>query len=199
MNKPRWGSIVLSVWLVFVFVLTMQIGTPRSFAWFDFKLPTSAEPSNRIQRLELARALNGEIRKIYDAIPNLRPDEKRWLDDEMNSDNVNRKLKAVQSKEYTVQQAKKQVGTFKSITEMLVQGKYEDQRKEVILWLGIAAGLMSYAFSSNISELVQSKAVTIDGESRYGELNFMLFVCGAIGQHILGAIVGPYLMGQLPD
>ncbi|MEE9260794.1 MAG: hypothetical protein V3U40_06775 [Candidatus Scalindua sediminis] len=202
MIKPlfRHFNLILTISLV-SWLLVIPIGiSDASDEFFEIKPKLNIKkPPNKEERLTYARALYKKINQIYDAIPNLSPSQKKWLDSEMSSENVFRRIEVFESDEKYLQDTKSKVETIQLILTAIVDGNYQEQREETFSWLLIASGMVEWDIPWGIAELVNRKLITISSDKRFGEREVIAMTFNRIGRSILNTIVTSYLSKRLPE
>lgn len=135
---------------------------------------------------------------MNDAIPELSPAQKQWLDGELSSGSglTKRVLDAMDSSEYLLSQTKQQlVGTIRTLN-LIVNGELKTLRQEALGWAIISYNLTDASFGSNVQLLVSRKIVESPA-FRYGNLHAENL--SLLGRSIMAGMVLPYLNDKLPD
>jgi hypothetical protein len=205
-----WGEVMKKAryWIVLIGLLLISASTSDAQVFFEITPELYRNrPANKQVRLSFAKSLRKKFQEMYDAVPNLSPSQVKWLNTEMSSKNTYRKLKALESDEYYLQNTKRRIKNFLTGLAVIIEGKFQDpqgrrievdQRHKIWAWLGIASELMNYWFLNDIVTLVNRGLVNFSDE-RFGNRDVMLTMVPPIGQSILDAIVGPYILGTLPE
>ena len=184
--------------IIIVFLL-ISTGTLDASIFFEIKPKLDLNrPANKQERLNFAKALHKRIFQVYDAIPHLSPSQEKWLKNEISAKNQLRALKAFQSDEMYLQDIKERLEYILNSLRMIINGKYKEQRHEILAWLDVAYGMMHVGLFSGIAELVNRNLVNFSDE-RFGNSDLMLVTFNSIGRSILIAVIGPYIAGQLPE
>jgi hypothetical protein len=174
--------------------------TNASGVFFEIKPKLDInKPPNKEERLAFAKSLYEKINQIADAIPNLSPSQKKWLEAEMSSDNTTRIYNAYESDEKYLKDIKITVELLRFQLIQIIDAKYQGQRQEVFYWQIIASGVMDWQLPFNISELVNRKLITISSDKRFGNREVVAMVFNQTGSSILNAIVTNYLLKRLPE
>lgn len=86
----------------------------------------------------LAAAWLPEIKRLYEAIPFLSPQEEQWLKEETVNTDGNRYLSAMASQEYAVQESKLRVGGHLTLVRRLMEAHDREAQTRDLLWLAHA-------------------------------------------------------------
>ncbi len=201
MKKARY-------WIVLMGFLLISANTSDAQVFFEIKPELNRNrPANKQLRLSFAKSLRKRFQEMYDAVPNLSPSQEKWLNTEISSKNAYRKLKAMDSDEYYLQNTKRRLKNSLTVLAVIIEGKLQDtqgrrievdQRHKIAAWLSIASELMDYRFLDQIVTLVNRGLANFSDE-RFGNRDVMLIMVPEIGKSILFAVVGPYILGTLPE
>lgn len=183
--------------LMIIGLLLLLVSGSDARACFDIEIDCNG-PANRKQRVALARALFERINQLCSAIPELSPEQKTWLEVEMSSDDPHRRLKASESDEAYLRNSSDHIGKLKSALASILYTKYEDPKREILLWLSVTCVLMDWSFTTSVAELVNRDLIHLP-DYRFGEPVLLSVECGRIGQKILIHIVTPHIAGTLPE
>ena len=89
-------------------------------------------------------------------------------------------LKAYESDEFHLQDMKVRLKNILAALTIIIDGKYQEQRGEILAWLVVADGMMQFSFSSSIAELVNRRLVNFSSDERFGNRDVMLVTFGAL-------------------
>lgn len=177
---------------IFLVLLSSLSFPTYSFGWFPFTALPSYDKIE--QRQKFANQLLIEINKIYSSIPDLSPQEEKWLNSESHNENLYKKLKAFSSNENILKTTKAKIRDIKWALEAIYEKKYKSRNQEMLLWLGVLESFMQSGTAYNLSFLVNNKVITIDSKIKYDSQDLLQIAGDRISREILQKILARYLM-----
>jgi hypothetical protein len=155
--------------------------------------------ANRELRKKEASRLLTHLSEMDKQVPVLSPAEQKWLDGEINSGNGSftpRVLRAMDSREYDISQAKSQFGLLLPDLQLLSQQKTLSCKDEVLLWAKVASRLPDGVLWQAVESLVKRKIISKESAEEFGH-SFLLPNAAMRSQAILNGVVIPYLQGTI--
>jgi hypothetical protein len=155
--------------------------------------------ANRELRQKEAAKLLTQLSEIDKQVPVLSPAEQKWLDGEINSGNgtyTPRVVRAMDSREYDISQAKSQFGVFLPELQLLNQQKTLSCKDEVLLWAKVASRLPDAVFWQAVESVVKRKIISKQSAAEFG-YSFPMANATLRSQAILDGVVIPYLQGTM--
>jgi hypothetical protein len=155
--------------------------------------------ANRELRKKEASKLLTHLSEMDKQVPVLSPAEQKWLDGEINSGNGSftpRVLRAMDSREYDISQAKSQFGLLLPDLQLLSQQKTLSCKDEVLLWAKVASGLPDGILWQAVESLVKRKIISKESAEEFGH-SFLAANATMRSQAILNGVVIPYLQGTI--
>lgn len=174
-------------------ILTSFTVASDTFACLKLIDPSVQVASGKLERQELAKRMYDYMLKANDVIPNLSPAEKTWLESEMNAKDARRVLKAMDSREAYLKQAKQGLTVLVLLSKRILDGDYKHQKGEVTLWAVIATVLIDTTVSEDPMILQQREVIKIPELPSGVERRHWQASCSLVARNIMGAIVIPYL------
>ncbi|GJQ57381.1 MAG: hypothetical protein D8M57_18740 [Candidatus Scalindua sp. AMX11] len=184
--------------------LNLMIGTTEALTIPEGTTILKVDPPpKREERIAFAQALLREIDEIHVLIPDLSPDQKKWINKQLSSSNSNRKFKAYESDEFVLQTTKSKLGEIKIILEEIIDGNFLgqaiNQENEVFKWLYVSTGLIDFYVPFGVTKLINKKLITVPDDKRFEQIGAIGLRFNGIGSSILTAIVGNFITGKLPE
>ncbi|MCP5004395.1 MAG: hypothetical protein GY941_10745 [Planctomycetes bacterium] len=197
------NTVLLTIALSFGLNVMMAGKTEALIAQKSTTILKADPPPAKEERIAFAKGLLEEIDLLHSVMPALSPTQKKWIGNQLSSSNTNRKNRAYESDEFIMQTTKSKIGEIKNILEKIIEGHFlgqlQDQRSEVINWLYVSTGLIDFYIPWGISKLISRNLITIPDDGSFKELDTLGLRFNGIGNSILSAIVGTYIMGKLPE
>lgn len=177
-----------------VLLSTLFVGTSDALACIGFigaanQVFDAKDKSSKEQ--ELAKQIYDHMVKVDDAIPNLSPVEKKWLESEMNAKDSRRSLRALDSNEAHLKQAKEGVAVVVFLSKKILDGNYKHRQAEVESWANIAGTLLDNRISEALFILHQREVIKLPelaGVERLWQPS-----CALVARNIMYSIVISYL------
>ena len=127
--------------IIIIFLLLISTSTSDASVFFEIKPKLDRNrPANKHERLNFAKALHKRIDQMYNAIPYLSPSQEKWLKSEISTENPFRVIKAYESDEFYLQNIKVRLKNILAALTMIIDGKYQEQRHEILAWLAESGG-----------------------------------------------------------
>jgi len=155
--------------------------------------------ANRELRKKEASKLLTQLSELDQQVPVLSPAEQKWLDGEINSGNGSftpRVLRAMDSREYDISQAKSQFGLLLPDLQFLSQQKTLSCKDEVLLWAKVASRLPDGGLWQAVESLVKRKIISKESAAEFGH-SFLAANATLRSQAILNGVVIPYPQGTI--
>ena len=153
---------LILIFLFLILVSPVEGGDPIKSSLIDF---SSGKTLSKEQRQQLAVYWSNDIYKLDNAIPDLSPSQKEWLDKEYFDEIkraggrfTKRSINASNSLEYNLFRAKEYSGSNSKTISILTAG-VENKYLEQVLWARLATIFVDYSFAQVIFELVEKKAL----------------------------------------
>ena len=159
--------------------------TPSEVKTGHFLLATRAE------RKEAARSLLLAAEKLFAALPNLSPEERKWLESE-EAVGGRRMVAAMTSVAYHKRQAKLEIQYILACLELILS-ESPPLRREIGSWASLTTYYNDKNLAVAITELARAQVIDTQFIPKVEPEESLAGICRFTAQHIMNKVVIPYL------